>query len=802
MDTSRLFSFFIPNAARDVEDLETYRDIADDVIEADFVPYACLADPYTILTKNGEALQIIRIDRLEHNGEEIKNLRQAIRHALSSKLPNADYAFWLHTFRREKQYLAKPEFASETASNLYDAWHEAHRLSRGFTNELYLTIVKAAEPARLRDTQSFLRSLNTPYDTSKRMAYIDASVTELNQVTEDILGVLQNFGAMRLGLETRDDGITYGEHLEFLEKLINLEARPMPVTKEDLSHYLTSGDVTFGFNAMEVRTAEGKRRFAAIMTIKEYKEASLLGIDEFLEIPCELIVTQNFDFIGAKTAKEAYDTQAEYLRLSGDKELWKWAEFDKLLGEDTGEKAFGQQQTTLFLIAPSIRQLEQIIQMVRRAMAKLGIIAVREDLKLEEMYWAQLPANFPFVARPEAINTQHLAGFVKLQHPPKGCPKPGLTYQPVMMFRSGNDTAHYFGTSFEDEADILHNHVAIIGKNGSGYKEFSHLITALSTGISRHVWYIDMSGQAKALLKALGGTYQAVGTDECPVNPFAQVDSPTTREFLALWCAGLLDPRGMQTSKALLQFFHACVGEVMKAPAGQRSLKQFQHMIGQEDAMLASQFDAWVQASNLAINHPQDALTFGAISGFDLSHVAQNETTRATLAGYLLHRITMQLDGKPSLIVLDEGAVLLANHLFRERIGAWLDYLTSQNVTVLVTVNDIEAAAKLGTLPTVMAAMGQRIYFPDDFPDTRLVQLAGLPETGFHLLNEMPLNRRLALYQCGEQLDVLQADLRGVGKDLRDILSGSIQPETTQDPAQTLAELMGGIPPSKSEAHA
>lgn len=57
--------------------------------------------------------------------------------------------------------------------------------------------------------------------------------------------------------------------------------------------------------------------------------------------------------------------------------------------------------------------------MVRRAMNKLGIVAVREDLKFEEMYWAQLPANFPFVARGQAINTQHLAGFVKLQLPPK-----------------------------------------------------------------------------------------------------------------------------------------------------------------------------------------------------------------------------------------------------------------------------------------------------------------------------------------------------------------------------------------------
>ena len=34
-------------------DLQALRDIADDVIESYFVPYACLIDPSTIITKNG-----------------------------------------------------------------------------------------------------------------------------------------------------------------------------------------------------------------------------------------------------------------------------------------------------------------------------------------------------------------------------------------------------------------------------------------------------------------------------------------------------------------------------------------------------------------------------------------------------------------------------------------------------------------------------------------------------------------------------------------------------------------------------
>lgn len=794
MDTARILSMFIPRAARDVEDLEELRDITDDVIEADFVPYACLVDPLTLLTKNGEVLQIMRIDRLEPTSDKAKNLRQAIRHALSTKLPDASYAFWLHTFRREKQYLSKPTFTNGTASTMYDGWHEASGVSRGFTNELYLTIVKAGEPARITDVQNFMRSLHFTHETNKRMDYIDRAAKELNNVVDDLMDMLKDFGASRLGLVTREDGVVYGEHLEFLEKLINLEARPMPLVRQDLSAYLTSGDVTFGFNAMEVRTAEGKRRFAAIMTIKEYKEASLAGIDEFLDIPCELIITQNFDFVGAKAAKEVYEQQAEYLKLSGDRELWQWAEFDKLLDGDTGDKAYGRQQTSVFLIAPTMRQLEATITMVRRAMNKLGIVAVREDLKFEEMYWAQLPANFPFIARGQAINTQHLAGFVKLQLPPKGCVRPGITSQPALVMRNGAGDATYFSFSMEDDAGKLHNHIAITGKPGSGAMEFTHLLTTLATSQMHRVWYLDVHGHARRTIEAIGGTYQRPATEACPVNPFALTDSATTREFLTLWCAGLLDPRGVQTSQPLIQFFHSCVAAVMQMPPDMRHLQSFRAQVAAEDPMLAAQFDPWISAQNLIIRGPNDSLQFGKVSGFDITHVARDEATRAALTGYLLHRITMQLDGAPTLLVLDEAALLLANHLFRERIGAWLNYLTSQNTTVIATMSDITQVMGYGTVAALMEPIGQKLYFADNDPAPELASQTGLSDEAYHLLSELNPNQRLALHISNGALDLLQTDTRKLPEELRMILANETVKSSSRNPSDVLAELMGTAP--------
>ena len=84
------------------KELEKLVDIADDVIESDFVPYACLYDPSTIVTKDGELLQTLKITGLGYD-VQAGDLRTAIRAAIKKTIPNDRYAIWLHTLRRKQK---------------------------------------------------------------------------------------------------------------------------------------------------------------------------------------------------------------------------------------------------------------------------------------------------------------------------------------------------------------------------------------------------------------------------------------------------------------------------------------------------------------------------------------------------------------------------------------------------------------------------------------------------------------------------------------------------------------------------
>ncbi|MEJ0009150.1 MAG: hypothetical protein WDN72_00520 [Alphaproteobacteria bacterium] len=291
--------------------------------------------------------------------------------------------------------------------------------------------------------QALTQSLWPPRDRAVRTEYLDRALKEITATVNNMGRFLGAYGARRLTAVERG-GVFYGEHLEFLEKLINLEERPMEIPRRDLSLALTSGEITFGHNAMEVRTADGHRRFAAIFTVKEYKESSLKGIDQFLDIPCELIVTQCFDFVGAEQARQSYEQQARYLEISGDAEMAHWVEIDRLMKDSANLKAFGQQQTSVFLIAPSVKQLESNVRMVQKSLMRLGLVTIREDLRFEDCYWAQLPSNFPFLARQHSVDTQHLAGFANLQRAPMGNAAGSEWGPPVTLLSTVQDTPYFF----------------------------------------------------------------------------------------------------------------------------------------------------------------------------------------------------------------------------------------------------------------------------------------------------------------------------------------------------------------------
>ena len=108
------------------KDLEAFRDITDDVEESDFVPYACLCNPHTILTKNGELLQTIKMVGFSYEALSSApvGLREVIRQALLEHVREPRYAIWFHTMRRKQSLAPKGQFNEPFAAQVDRAWNQ------------------------------------------------------------------------------------------------------------------------------------------------------------------------------------------------------------------------------------------------------------------------------------------------------------------------------------------------------------------------------------------------------------------------------------------------------------------------------------------------------------------------------------------------------------------------------------------------------------------------------------------------------------------------------------------------------
>lgn len=769
---------------RDAE-LESFRDIADDVIESDFVPYACLFDPHTVATKNGELVQTIKITGLGFDAQHQTNLRGAIREAIQKSIPDETYAIWLHTLRRRQQLVKPSEFPDKFTAAVDAGWSETHPASASFVTELYITIVHAGQDASLKNFKDVLRATLIRREMATRSEFLTQSLRNLDQITQRMLSMLQPFRARLLSIVERADG-HYSEQLEFLEKIINLEERPMPVPLRDLSQVLTSGDITFGYNTMEVRTAEGKRRFACIMTIKEYKESTLSGIDRFLDIPCEMIITQCFDFIGGDKAREAYEKQSYYLSISGDKQLGEWMEINRLMQANT-QRGFGEQQTTLFVIAPSVKQLEQNVRLTQKALNKLGIIAIREDLRFEECYWAQLPGNFPFVSRKHSVDTEHLAGFATVQTQPIGNATGSPWGPPVSLFTTVQDAPFFFNFHRDSSA-----HSIVLGKPRSGRTSIAHFLLAQARRLPVRQWYIDCHGRGETFVEAMGGRVAKPGTPQCALNPLGLADTPANREFLAIWLSTLVDPEGKHLTRSSLEFFQSLIVAVMQLPREQRRLSALLPIVRQQDAMLAQQFQRFCAGGEFGelFDMPVDNFDPGTLTVWNIAAWSGAIATRAPLASYLLHRLTTALDGTPTVLVLDEGFDLLANPLFGLRSPAWMDYLSQKNTGLMLLCETIEASANYPFTLPIAQKTASIFAMPDPNPGAEYAYGFTFTEADLSTLGYMKSSERHVLLKRGEQSTLLKMDLGNLGAQLT-TLSGRAAIVPQKSPADLLSELMG-----------
>ena len=783
--------------------LEEERDIADDIIESDFVPYACHYNPNTILTKNGELLQTIKIVGFayEHISNDTMSLRETLRKAIHDNVDSNKYAIWIHTIRRKSDFSPSGEYPDEFSRMVNEQWKKKNDWGNKFTNELYISIAVDGQTINLKNPKDFIRGffdgIGFSFDRRARQKFLNQSFEKLDTVVSGMLRTLESYGARRLGVYEKE-GVFYSEMLNFLGKIINLKEVDMPIPDMDLSRYLPQQDVTFGYNAMEVRTHDGRRRFGSIITVKEYKELSLNAIDYFLQIPMEFVISQCITFLNNEKALEQYEYQKFLMDSSGDKDLAKLSGLEDIMNSNMGRPTdYGEQQLTIFLLSDDLRHLEKFTGKSLHVLASFGIVGIREDIKFEECYWALLPGNFEFLKRLKPINTSRIGGFANLSNFPAGKAEGNHWGAAVSVMYTAAKTPYFFNFHSEDNG-----HTTVIGKPGTGKTVLINFLLCQSRKYNGKIFFLDQKNAARKFLEKIGGSYFQISKEagagrgnNLRLNPLSLPGSPENMNFLYFWLLSMLHDISKPFDKSHEALIRASIAHVYTLPETERNLRSLKSHLDGGNAELAARLADWVEGGKYAyvFTDARDSLDTGAsVIGINLDEI-QKDRCHVPVLYYLLHRINYALDGAPAIIVIDEAWTLLDNHLLGPSIGMWLDMLRAKNAIAVLATSDVETAATSRISESIKTKIASQIYLPDADPTEVYQNAFGLTEKEVMFLSMMEVDERHFLLKRNNDTIVVELNLDGLD-DVVSVLSKSSAATATAVASVKQAEEESALP--------
>ena len=746
-------------------------------IDHDFLPYACHYDKNTILTKNGEMMQVIRIVGLSNSfaASEIITLRETIRMAIADNFADGSFAFWFTTIRRKKNINPSGVFEDFFSREFDDLWVKKNQLDSHYINELFISIIVEDAVSSRGSTKAILSSFSSQANKKfYKNAFID-SYKKLSLAVKNLLLATEEYGARLLGVSELD-GVLYSDPLSFFGKICNLHEDRYPLMPSDLSETLAVNPTLFGDREIEV-IGDDFKGFAALFSLKEYFELSSVSLDKILQLPIEFIISQSFDFSYGKKDLADIEFQNYITKVSGDEEFRQISGLSEFFlesdFEQSNQKKYGKLQTTIMLINSNREGLNRDILSFHDRYSEMGLAFVREDVFLEHCFWSQMPANFRFLRRQKIVDISKIAGFSSLQSFPAGQISRNHWGPAVCVFKTIINTPYFF--NFHSSKSP---HCLIIGQKGYGRTVLTNFLLIQARRFKNRIFYLDFDQKAKCLISAIDGHYYDISCHEkedpsylhlCPFNINNSNDSETIY-FLSDFIKKLVLFTKSIASNDQLAMIELKVRSVIE-----NKITLFSQIIEEfnkpETSQIYEALSLWngeelrrIFGSAYEINWKDEIISF------DLTETKDQPGILLPIAFYLLGRIEKELDNSPTILVIKEANRIL--DAFGDDLVNFLEKMKSKNCVVVFVCEDNEQSTNKPEIFTLNQNISTKLILANSNPAKYHQEIYGLSEEEAVVLRDMNQHLHHFLLKSDEDVVIASLDLAGI-PDVEKIFSAN-----------------------------
>ena len=404
-------------------------------------------------------------------------------------------------------------------------------------------------------------------------------------------------------------------------------------------------------------------------------------------------------------------------------------------------------------------------QLVFKVCQNIGFDPRIESINAVEAWLGSIPGHGWYDIRRPLVNTQNLADILPLTSI-----WPGLATNPCPYYPNDTPALCYGATTGSTPFRFnLHvgdtGHTGIYGPTGSGKSVALGAIAANFRAVpDGQLFFFDKGYSAYVLTKALGGQHLDLGEDDVPLQPLARVDDETDRMKLQTLLEDWLELQGVRLVPNQRKALWRALTLVAEGPAEQRTISNLVTQV--QDGSVRDGLNAFSLAGPLGrfLDADKDVMLEGRFVTFELETLmAMGPKVVVPVATYLFHRIDQRLDGRPTLIILDEAWIMLTNSVFGAKIEEWLRTLRKKNAAVVLATQSLSEIAKSPHRDVILESCPTKLYLPN--PEAKnaagheMYRSFGLTDRQIDILAEAtpkrhyyyasPLGRRLFQFSLG-----------------------------------------------------
>ncbi len=363
------------------------------------------------------------------------------------------------------------------------------------------------------------------------------------------------------------------------------------------------------------------------------------------------------------------------------------------------------------LAAEKLRLVEKIVQ-------SRDFTCTVEGVNALEAWFGSLPGHVYANVRQPPVSTLNLAHLIPLSAVWAGAERDEhFGAAPLLYGKTEGSTPFRLTLHVGDVG-----HMLVVGPTGAGK---SVLLALMALQFRRYegnqIFAFDYGGSIRAAAIAMGGDWQDLGgalhetgsAGSVAMQPLARIDEAAERAWAAEWLAALLIGEGVDVDPVAKEHIWSALGSLATASVAERTLTGLAVLLQSQELKLAlSPYlvgGPWGRLLDAETEHLGDA----RVQALETEGLVGASSAPSVLA-YLFHRIESRLDGSPTLIIIDEGWLVLDSPAFAAQLRDWLKTLRKKNASVIFATQSLADIEGSRIAPAIIESCPTRIFLPNE----------------------------------------------------------------------------------------